>query len=87
MRIPEPTKKFPRIRNKLIHAGEFELPDGDITAYWVELEWLVLATILRLLGYSGEMYHMKLGGHPAPLEDQLVQASPGQTVIIKEDCK
>ncbi len=87
MRIPEPTKKFLRTRNKLIHVGELEPPDGDISAYWVELEWLVLATILRLLGYSGEMYHMKLGGHPAPLEDQLVPLSPDRIEAIKEECR
>jgi hypothetical protein len=78
LRIPEPSKSFLRTRDKLLHVGDLEPPGGDITEYWTELEWLVLVTILRLLGYDGEMYHHKLGAKRMPLEDQLVQVDGGE---------
>jgi len=40
--------------------------------YFTELEWLVLALILCLLGYDGAFYHHKLGAQSARLGDLLV---------------
>ncbi|MFH1110934.1 MAG: hypothetical protein V1790_17310, partial [Planctomycetota bacterium] len=69
LRIPQPPERLLATRHRLLHSGDLDPREGTIGEYWTELEWPVLVTILRLLGYEGKMYHHKLGAHPtsAPL--------------------
>ncbi len=71
LRIPQPSERFPATRYRLLHLDDLSPTEGTVGEYWTQLEWLVLAMILSLLGYEGEFYHHKLG-------DLLVPASDGE---------
>ena len=61
LRLPEPSGKFLATRHKLLHECELDPHDGDVVQYWFDLDWLVLAMVLRLLNYEGLVYHHQLG--------------------------
>lgn len=75
LRIPQPSGRFLATRHKLLHLGDLSPTEGTMGEYFTELEWLVLALILCLLGYDGEFYHHKLGSERGRLGDLLVSPS------------
>jgi len=70
-RIRQPSKDFLDTRHRLVHCGDLVPTTGAMEEHATELDWLVLATILRMLGYGGLMYHPWLGDLPAKLDEQL----------------
>jgi hypothetical protein len=74
LQIPVPPKKTLGRRHKLIHLGELDLRIDKAAEYWAELDLLVLLLILQMLGYTGTLYHHKIGPNPVPIEEVLKDA-------------
>lgn len=75
--LPEPDKLLLRPRNDLLHDGELVSEDDDNIGHYLELDWMVLAMILRLFAYKGSYYHPKFGSSPVDLSSQLVTQNVG----------
>ncbi len=71
LHLPEPDRDLLVPRNDLLHDGELNPREDDLVAHYLELDWVVLTMVLRLLEYSGTYYHPKFGQHPVVLQDQL----------------
>jgi len=70
--LPAPDKDLLKPRNELLHHGELDTGSNDTVAHYLELDWVVLALTLRILGYEGMYYHPKFGTDPVLMKAQLI---------------
>ena len=75
LRLQEPSGKFLATRHKLLHECVLDPHDGGVVQYWLELDWLVLAMVLRMFDYEGLVYHHRFGANCVRLADQLTPAN------------
>jgi hypothetical protein len=79
MSLAAPSKEIIKARNDLLHDGS--LQKGKISHIYLELEWIVLALFLRMIGYDGVYYHRKFGNSLSILKKQLqTSTSPASKV-------
>lgn len=69
--LPPPSRKLLAQRHKALHTGRFDNNQMDIRETWLRVDWIVLSMMLRLLGYSGPVFHPIVGAHPLPFMDSI----------------
>lgn len=69
LNLPPPSRALLAQRHRALHTGSYDGRSMDLRETWLKADWLVLSLLLRLLGYSGQVFHPTIGSHPLPLAD------------------
>lgn len=80
LQLPPPSGALLTQRHKALHTGRFNDSASAIRETWLQLDWLVLSMLLRLLNYTGLVFHPTIGAHPMSFADAIAQqVSPHDT--------
>lgn len=81
--LPAPSRAILAQRHKVLHTGRVDSNSLDMREIWLKADWIVLSMLLRLFGYTGQVFHPISGANPLPLVEALARLADENGVYEK----